>query len=122
MFMSVDFPEPDAPMMATNSPSAIESETSRSARTQTSPIWYVLPTRSSSMSVGMVRLEHPSEGVLAAGRLRRVGRVAADIGDDEVAFVKVSFCDLRERTVGDAGVDRDPVRSTALHDPKHLLI
>ena len=33
MLSSVDLPEPDAPMMATNSPRPIESETSSSART-----------------------------------------------------------------------------------------
>ena len=37
-FMSVDLPEPEAPMMARNSPSATERVTPRSARTSTSPI------------------------------------------------------------------------------------
>ncbi len=38
MFISVDLPEPDAPMMATNSPRATVSETPRRACTSTSPI------------------------------------------------------------------------------------
>ena len=38
MFISVDLPEPEGPMIATNSPAPIESETPSSARTSTSPI------------------------------------------------------------------------------------
>jgi len=36
-FMRVDLPEPDGPMIATNSPSSIDSVTPSSARTSTSP-------------------------------------------------------------------------------------
>ncbi len=39
MFISVDLPEPDEPMMATNSPSSTLSETPSSARSATSPVW-----------------------------------------------------------------------------------
>jgi hypothetical protein len=38
MFMSVDFPDPEEPMMATNSPERISSDTPASARTSTSPV------------------------------------------------------------------------------------
>ena len=38
MFISVDLPEPEAPMMAANSPSPIRRLTPRSACTSTSPI------------------------------------------------------------------------------------
>ncbi len=38
MFISVDLPEPDGPITATDSPSEMVSETSRSACTSTSPI------------------------------------------------------------------------------------
>src|SRR5438874_6360529 len=41
-FMKVDLPEPDGPMIATNSPSSISSETPRRAWTITSPIVYRL--------------------------------------------------------------------------------
>ena len=37
MFMSVDLPEPEAPMIATNSPAWISSETPRRTSTATSP-------------------------------------------------------------------------------------
>ena len=39
MFMNVDFPEPDGPMTATNSPCSTWSETPSRARTSVSPIW-----------------------------------------------------------------------------------
>jgi hypothetical protein len=38
--MNVDFPDPDGPMMATNSPAPTESETPRRAGTTTLPIRY----------------------------------------------------------------------------------
>jgi hypothetical protein len=39
MFMSVDLPLPDGPMMAIISPGQISRSTPRSACTSTSPIW-----------------------------------------------------------------------------------
>src|SRR6478736_6511886 len=48
--MSVDLPEPDGPMIATYSPDAMESVTSRSASTNTEPVRYVFPTPSSWMT------------------------------------------------------------------------
>ena len=39
MFISVDLPEPELPMMATNSPASMASVTPRSACTSTSPMW-----------------------------------------------------------------------------------
>ena len=38
MFISVDLPEPDGPMMATSSPASIAKLTPASARTTMSPI------------------------------------------------------------------------------------
>jgi hypothetical protein len=38
MFIKVDLPEPEAPMMATKSPSAMSSETPRKACTVCSPM------------------------------------------------------------------------------------
>jgi hypothetical protein len=37
-FISVDFPDPDGPMIATNSPFAIDSDTPSNARISKSPI------------------------------------------------------------------------------------
>src|ERR1035438_5447798 len=44
MFISVDLPEPDAPMMATNSPLWIVRLTSRSTVSGSPPVVYVRPT------------------------------------------------------------------------------
>ena len=38
MFIAVDLPDPDGPMIATNSPAAIWKDTSSSARTSASPV------------------------------------------------------------------------------------
>ena len=38
MFINVDLPEPEGPMMATNSPASIENDTPSSARTSASPV------------------------------------------------------------------------------------
>ncbi len=55
MFISVDFPEPEAPMIATNSPCSTLSETPRSACTAKSPAPYVLTMRRRSMTGCTVR-------------------------------------------------------------------
>jgi hypothetical protein len=39
MFISVDFPDPLLPRMATNSPGKTVSDTPRKAGTFTSPVW-----------------------------------------------------------------------------------
>ena len=39
MFIIVDLPDPEAPMIATKSPRSTVSDTPRSAVTSTSPIW-----------------------------------------------------------------------------------
>src|ERR1700730_9724352 len=53
MFMSVDFPEPDGPMMATKSPFSISSETPRSAWTSCSPMMYVFVMFRIAMVIGV---------------------------------------------------------------------
>src|SRR5581483_798456 len=55
MFMRVDLPEPEGPMMATNSPRPISSETPRRACTSTSPSVYRLVTSRIRMT-GTARL------------------------------------------------------------------
>src|SRR3954447_24933780 len=57
-FMNVDLPDPDGPMIATNSPSWISRETPRSAWTITSPIVYRL-CRSATL---MIAVESPLVG------------------------------------------------------------
>src|SRR5262245_58868119 len=53
MFISVDLPEPDAPIRATSSPRPIDSDTPFSTGTSTSPRKYVL-RRSSSLIRSMI--------------------------------------------------------------------
>ena len=48
--MSVDFPEPDEPITATNSPRSIWRLTPRNAWTSTSPSWYTFQTSSQMIS------------------------------------------------------------------------
>src|SRR6267154_1008482 len=53
MFIKVDFPEPLAPIMATNSPAFISDETPRTACTSTAPVWYTFWICSSLMTAVM---------------------------------------------------------------------
>ena len=50
MFISVDLPDPEAPISATISPRSIDSETPLSTGTSISPTWYVLKMFSSRIS------------------------------------------------------------------------
>src|SRR5262245_24944441 len=82
--MSVDLPEPDAPMMATNSPRSIRRLTPRSASTTTSPMRYDFARSSTSITTsdaGMAGLLRVSE---AEGRARRLaaGGGSAGLADD----------------------------------------
>src|SRR3954463_10923220 len=54
MCISVDLPEPDGPVTATNSPASTSRLAPRSARTVMSPTWYVL-TRSRIEITGIER-------------------------------------------------------------------
>ena len=56
MFISVDLPEPEAPMMATISPGATSRSTPRSARTSVWPIVNVLSRPTVRMTLGWCRL------------------------------------------------------------------
>src|SRR5271167_3544722 len=48
--MKVDLPDPDAPLIATNSPGDTSNETPRSACTDVCPRWYVLCKLCTTMS------------------------------------------------------------------------
>src|SRR4051812_10090093 len=107
MCISVDLPEPDGPVTATNSPASTSRFAPRSARTVTSPTWYVL-TRSRIEITGMscslpsasaaaataaagpartptaLRPKEGVVGVVGAGCCR--SGVDDDVGDDLIAF------------------------------------
>ena len=59
MFISVVLPEPEAPIRATISPRAMESETPLRTGTSTSPRWYVFVMFSSRISSIIDRLFCP---------------------------------------------------------------
>src|ERR1019366_329839 len=69
MFMSVDLPEPEAPMMATKSPAAISIDTSRSACTTMSPMVKVRTRCSPSM---MLLIAERLDGIHVGGLARRI--------------------------------------------------
>ena len=54
MCISVDLPEPEGPVTATNSPGSTSKSHPRSARTVTSPTTYVLARFLTDMTGGMV--------------------------------------------------------------------
>src|SRR5579859_5943960 len=109
MFISVDLPEPDEPMMATDSPRSMRSDTPCSTGTSTSPKRYCFVTPSSSRRGSPIApSEDPPEaaaGRLRAGRRRcrslRVGIETRDFGDERVAGLKLSLDDFGERSVAD---------------------
>ena len=57
MFISVDLPEPDAPITATISPSDMDRLTPASAATSTLPIVYILVTSVISIIIGLASAE-----------------------------------------------------------------
>src|SRR5215212_4328217 len=106
MFIIVDLPEPDVPMMAIDEPGSIVRSTPRSAWTRLSPITYVrsMPRISTSAVTGCLAglgwswcslLERADLAVRPGGR-------ADDLGDELVARLKVALDHLGRRAVGEA--------------------
>src|SRR3954470_15602112 len=119
MCISVDLPEPDGPVTATNSPASTSRFAPRSARTVTSPTWYVL-TRSrieitgiscslpSASAAATTAAAGPARGSALRSEQRVVRVISAwcrrpsvddDVGDDLVAFfqrrIRVDDFDVR---------------------------
>src|SRR5262249_24114293 len=100
MFISVDLPEPEAPIRATNSPRSMVSETPLRTGTSTSPRWYVL-----WMSVSLISdMFWPS--LLLAEQLRRervaggAALVAFGLADHHLgALLDVALDDLGHQPV-----------------------
>src|SRR5688572_20271121 len=119
MFMSVDFPLPEAPTTATNEPFSKERFTPRRASTVTSPSWYVLQRPSTSMMGGTSRLPLPAlelgvEGIGAA-RPRRGSAHAFEPRDHERAFGEAVF-DLDAAAVRAADRDAPGLRALVAGD------
>src|SRR2546428_8100525 len=118
--MRVDLPEPDAHMMATNSPASTSSETPARARTSTSPAWYTLVTLSIRMR-GAPAIAAPLER--SPERRRHVGARRVDgLGDQRVTLVQVPLGDFGDAAVGDTGVDGDRLRLAVAQHPDDATI
>src|SRR2546425_11828411 len=99
--MRVDLPEPDAPMMATNSPASTSSETPARARTSPSPAWYTLVTLSIRMR-GAPPIAAPLER--SPERRRHVGARRVDgLGAQGVTLVQVPLRHFGAPAVGGTG-------------------
>src|SRR5436305_801776 len=71
--MSVDFPEPDGPMIATYSPREIEKVRPRSACTCSAPLAYVLVTFCTSMTLSGLFITQRLYRIELGGAIRRIG-------------------------------------------------
>ena len=85
MFIIVDLPEPDVPMIAIDAPCSIVRSTPRSAWTRLSPITYVRSIPRISISGGS-----PHQNGSDLARLG-AGRQALDLGDQLVAGLEVAL-------------------------------
>ncbi len=85
MFISVDLPEPDGPMMATYSFGWTSTESPRRAWTCSTPIWYVFHTSA------MWMIGSPSERGEAAGS------IAGGMGERDSWFGRPACRALRAR-------------------------
>src|SRR3990172_5724792 len=120
MFMSVDLPDPDAPITAVNSPGATESETPRNAWTSTEPMVYRFVTSSSRMrSMGF--LQDPAEGRRGAAPPAR-SRGSSGVRDDGVPGSQLALYDLGQRAVGDLGADAHWRGLLALQHPDRPVV
>lgn len=88
MFIKVDLPDPDAPIMATDEPRSIERSTPRSARTVVSPMEYA---RSMPLISTSVTSKRPC--------FARRGGQALNLGDQRIARLEVALQELRRRAV-----------------------
>src|SRR3954468_12213357 len=96
MFMAVDLPEPDGPMIATNSPAPMRRLTAVSAETAASPEPNTLPTSWNSMSAG----GFPSLGIVASSAR------SGGIDDHRVALLDLTLQDLGPLAVTRSDRDR----------------
>src|ERR1019366_4627185 len=115
--MSVDLPDPEGPMMATNSPRSTVTLTPSSAFSVVSPRTYVLrrSVATTSGEGGVEALTMTSRPVASAfeeGRLRH----------HDVSRLQVSAGDLHDRPVPDGDVDHAGRGHGAVEHPDHPLV
>src|SRR4051812_22741781 len=139
MCISVDLPEPDGPVTATNSPASTSRFAPRSARTVTSPTWYVL--KRSRIEITGISCSLPSAAAAAtaaAGTARSsalrseqrvVGVISAwcrrsgvddDVGDDLIAFFqrRIRVDDFDVRAVRDPEAQSNLLQLLVVPEPR----
>src|SRR4051812_16952728 len=139
MCISVDLPEPDGPVTATNSPASTSRFAPRSARTVTSPTWYVL--KRSRIEITGISCSLPSAAAAAtaaAGTARSsalrseqrvVGVISAwgrrsgvddDVGDDLIAFFqrRIRVDDFDVRAVRDPEAQPNLLQLLVVPEPR----
>src|SRR5208282_4577123 len=109
MFISVDLPEPDEPMMATNSPGWTVRLMPRSASTLTSPMTNVRATSSTLITGSSLADPRMALGTISKARLQQTGLAArltaAFGGDDLIAWMEIAADDFRKVVVAQTGND-----------------
>src|SRR5208282_2857767 len=119
MFIIVDLPEPDDPMMATNSPRSTETLTACSARTSVSPSWKVR-VRSMRRTTGSVMPMVFLQFQRRRGRPLRCTRRSLGC-DDLISELEISRLDLGEGVVNQSHRNRDRDQLAGPLHPDHLL-
>src|SRR5450759_714117 len=119
MFIMVDLPDPDDPIMATNSPRSIETLTPCSARTSVSPSWKDR-VRSMRWTTGSLMPVVPLQFQRRGGR--HLGRTRRSLGrDDLISELEVSRLDLGEGVFNEPHRDRDRDQFAGPLHPDYLL-
>src|SRR5262249_16716009 len=93
-FMNVDFPEPEGPITATNSPAAMSRLTPRRAWTRCSPSRYVFTRSRTAMSAGPSGEVMASESEARATRGSRAPRAGRRPDEDFLARLQIPRDDL----------------------------
>src|SRR5512139_2427106 len=113
MFMQVDLPLPEAPMMATNSPSSTEKLTPLSASNCWSPMRKTRRISLRSMTQAISE-RAPHGGTAGTGFL--LGFPADLLDDDLVPLLQRPLGQFDPAIVADAGLDRHGHRFVLLQD------
>src|SRR5467141_2904914 len=129
MFISVDLPEPDGPITATNSPSSPAKPTASRARTVAAPVPYTLETesrRSTSAGIGSAATDDSAPAAATSATTPAAeqaataggggGNGAGHAGDDNLVTLAQARQDLGAQRVGGTDRDRPRLRLTAGED------
>src|SRR5512140_607222 len=116
MLTVLDLPEPEAPVMATNSPGRICRSTPSSARTWASPSPYTRETPRSS-SRGSGRVEGAGPASLNDVDAISLPSFRGEIDDDARAGRQLASLHGRELPIRDTRVHRHSAQALTLEDP-----